>query len=482
MRRLLLFLFLLILIFGAAVVAFRTWQFGTDRSPKALAPTKPEVDLASLQGALQFPTISHKAAMRDTAAFNAFHRFLAQRFPLTHQQLERERINEHALIFHWQGRAPQEEPVVLMAHQDVVPVSRQAQAKWDTTPFSGALLQGHVYGRGAIDDKGSLLAIFNAVEDHLRKGFQPERSIYLVFGHDEEIGGQEGGKAAASYLEEKIDRAWMVLDEGGLLTEGLIAGIEPPVALVGVAEKGYMSLQLVAEETGGHSAMPPDQNATAALTEALAILKDNPPDLQLNAALQGLVQGLGPHWPIAQRTAFANLWLFEGFLADHYRDKPAASALAKTTQVITMMQAGIKDNVIPQRATAIVNYRLAPGDQPQERLSKVRELIRETGVKVQIYENLAVPPSPVSPHKTRQFDLVAGAIKAHRPATVVSPFLVLAATDARHFTGLSQHVYRYIPLPLQKEDLPRIHGNNERVSPADFAEAVGFYHTLLKNL
>jgi len=434
-----------------------------------------------LAEALTYPTISHKPGMRDTAAFKGFHRFLKRRFPLLHQQLRVDTFG-YSLMYTWEGQQSQRRPLVLLAHQDVVPVEYSSEKDWVQGPFAGKAQEEYLYGRGTLDDKGALIAILSAVEELLEENHNVQRSLIICLGHDEEIGGAQGAARMSAHLAEAGVKAGLVVDEGGTLSIGIIPGIAEPVALVGTSEKGYVSLEMLSQMPGGHSSMPEARNAVTALHSALNKLLESPPKPRFTKPLHGFMNEVGPHLPFTQKMAFAHRKLFKPLIFNIYNQRGASAALLRTTQVATILQAGIKDNVIPTRARAVVNYRLLPGDSPQEILARARKLVADSSIMVRIYDDFAIAASPVSPDTGYAYRSLQGAIKAvHGEHTVVAPYLVLGATDGRHYYQISEQVYRFSPFPMRSEDLPRIHGLNERIALYDFKPAVQFYKTLILN-
>ncbi|WP_417610602.1 M20 family peptidase [Owenweeksia hongkongensis] len=476
---------ILIIVLGGAIlvaiVLFRTFSFTAPQLSNTLSPVNVKSDGSLLSQAISYETISHKREMRDDSVFLAFHSFLQKSFPKLHRQLTRELVNEHSLLYTWEGADLSKKPLVLAAHMDVVPVDYASRNDWDVAPFSGVILEGNIYGRGTIDDKGSLIAIMESIENLINQGFKPDRTIILAFGHDEEIGGNEGAKAMAAILEKRSIQAWMVIDEGGTLANGIVPGIEGTVALIGTSEKGYVSLEVSADMAGGHSSMPEPMNALEAVNRAVYILKENPLPDRFSEPIQGFIDYIGPNLPFVQKMAFANTWFFKPIIFNTYKKSASGAALVHTTQVVTMFNSGLKDNVVPTRARAVVNYRLLPGDNPQGILSRAKDLINDTMVKVTIFDDFAVEASPISNHESLEFEFLAKAIIAVNPNAIVSPYLVLGATDGRYYYNITDKVFRFSPIPLEKEDLNRIHGVNERVSVMGYEKSVSFYATLIKN-
>ncbi len=271
------------------------------------------------------------------------------------------------------------DPVVLMAHQDVVPVEEEALSEWEHPPFDGVVDDDFIWGRGALDIKSQMIAILDAVEHLLAEGFKPERTVYLAFGHDEEIGGH-GAKEIANFLNDQGIHPAAVLDEGGSLIEGVLPGITEPVGLIGIAEKGFMTLRLTVEATPGHSSTPPRETAIGILAKALAFVEAAPQPTNL-APAQMLFRGLGPVLPFSMQFALANLWLFRGVVRKNLEKSPPTYAMIHTTSAPTIIKAGVKENVLPSKATALVNFRLMPGDTIAKVCERVRKIIDDERVE-----------------------------------------------------------------------------------------------------
>lgn len=477
----LLYLFGIAMLALVLVVLIRTFLFKPVEFTQSMQAVDVQSDGTRLSQAITYQTISHKKEMRDDSTFNAFHSFLEQSFPNLHAKLKKEVVNDHSLLYTWQGSAKDKKPLVLAAHMDVVPVDFSSANKWDQPPFAGNISEEFIYGRGTIDDKGSLLAILEAIEHLLNQGLKPSRTIILAFGHDEEIGGDEGAGKMAQLLEQRGVEAWMVIDEGGTLATGIVPGIEGTVALIGTSEKGYVSLDLQAEMAGGHSSMPENTNALESIIRAITKLKNNPLPDRFSEPLNGFVTHVGPHLPFVQKMAFANLWLFKPLVFSIYNKSASGAALIHTTQVVTMMNSGVKDNVVPTRAKAVINYRLLPGDTPKDILERARNIIDDSIVNVAMHDGFGVSASPVSSHASEEFGFIASAIRAVNQDVIVSPYLVLGATDGRYYYNITDKVYRFSPIPLIKADLERIHGINERVTIEGYRKSVSFYATLISN-
>jgi carboxypeptidase PM20D1 len=468
----------------AALLLVRT---ATLPSQQLAAEPTPPIDLdaravaARLGGAIRIPSVSpQQAADRDDSAFRALRGYLARSYPRVHATMERELVSRHTLLYSWTGSDPLLEPLLLLAHQDVVPVEPGTEVSWTHPPFSGALADGYVWGRGALDNKGNLIALLEAAEHLLATGFRPRRSVLFAFGHDEEMGGPEGAATVAHLLEERGVRPALVLDEGGAVVKRVVPGIVEPVALVGIAEKGYVSAELVVEAAGGHSSTPPSESAIGILVEAIDRLQRDPMPTRLTPAVRALLDAIAPEAPLGPRLLLANLWLSEPIVIRVLESRPELAALLRTTTAPTVLEAGMKDNVIPGRARAIVNFRILPGDSIESVLEHVRRTVGDDHVQVS-----ALPkrrqPSATSRIGSEHYARLSRTIREVFPGAIVAPYLVVGGSDARHFGPLSEDVYRFMPFLLSERDLEGIHGTDERVSIHALSRAVHFYVRLLAN-
>lgn len=485
LKRVLLFVLAAVLLLAAAV-AVNTLRQGSRQLDVAAAPPL-AVDQPSvadkLAGAIRFQTVSsHGDPSLNAAEFQKLHAHLQQRFPLVHARLKREVVGDLTLLYTWPGSDANAKPIAFLAHQDVVPIAPGTEPNWQAAPFSGERKDGYVWGRGAWDDKANLVAQLEAVEMLLASGFQPRQTVYLVFGADEEVGGLRGAAQVVKLLQERKVRLDFVIDEGLLITEGVMPGLKQPAALIGIAEKGYLSVVMKVPATPGHSSMPPPKGTSAIGMMAAALRRLD--DEQLPASLRGVAremfETIAPEMGGFQRVALSNLWLFGPLVQAQLEKGASTNAMLRTTTALTIVNAGNKDNVIPGEAQATVNFRLLPGDTTQSVLQHVRG---KTGER---FELMALPgsaePSPVSPTQSSSYQLINRTVRSLFPGTLVAPGLMVAATDSRHFAAVSDHVYRFSPVRAKPEDLSRFHGTNERIAEANLGELVRFYHQLLRNL
>lgn len=475
-----LFFLLLATLLVAGIVLFKTFRFTSIQTKaKALpAPAITEASLQHFQQAIAIKTISYaNPALFDSVQFLAFRNFLETTYPNMHQKLTREIVLGYSLLYKWEGKNTSLKSVVLMAHQDVVPIEEATQSMWTSAPFAGIIKDNFIWGRGTTDDKMNLISICESVEKLVKENFQPERTVYLAFGHDEEIGGK-GAVAIAQLMKQRNIIAEMVMDEGGIITKEKIPGMKEPVALVGTSEKGYLSIELLVEIPGGHSSMPEKETAIDILTKAIVTLRSHPFEPQFSEPMQGFIKSLGPEMPFVQKMAFANPWLFEGLIISTYDKSAPGSAMLRTTIAPTIINAGIKDNVVPTVAKATVNFRLLPGDLTSDVIDRVEKIIGDDRVKISRLSGAMAEASVVTPMDGYGYQKVETTIKKSYPNLLSSPFLMLGATDSRHFGEVSDNIIKFSPMI----DPIGFHGIDERVSLESYQTALWFYEQLLRDL
>lgn len=477
-------LVLLVLLALAAAVAVNTWRTPSRQlQVPALEPVAVDAQAAAgrLAGTIPMRTISsHDDPLANADEFRRLHAYLAQQFPKLHAALRREVVGNHALLYTWAGSDPAAGAIALMAHQDVVPIAAGTEGDWTVDPFAGVIRDGFVWGRGTWDDKGNLLAQMEAIEMLVDGGFQPRQTVYLAFGDDEEVSGVRGARKIAELLKSRGVRLDWVLDEGLLVTEGVLKGLDRPAALIGLAEKGYGTFFLSLEAQPGHSSMPPAQGVIGRMGAALARLEVHAMPAAIEGVGQEMLARLAPEMNGFNRVALSNLWLFGPLVQRQLEQSPSSNAMLRTTTALTVMNAGNKDNVLPGRAEAAVNFRLLPGDSLAAVEAHVRRTIADDAIVVRPYDGNS-EPSPVSPTDGAGYRAIERTVRQVFPDAVVAPGLMIAATDSRHFSIVSDAIYRFSPVRARGEDLPRFHGTDERVSIANYVEMIRFYHQLLRH-
>ncbi len=434
--------------------------------------------VARLAKAVQCPTNSSPLAV-DTTAFIALHRLIDSSFGLCNTKMERKIVNQFSLLYKWSGSDTSLAPIVLLAHLDVVPVEGVAVKKWSHAPYGGEQANGMLWGRGTLDDKMSAFGLLEAAEMLLQKDFQPKRTVYFAFGHDEEVGGANGAKAMAAALAAAGVHAEMVLDEGMVVLDNALPGLaEKPLGLIGIAEKGYATLELKVLAKGGHSSMPPAETAIGTLSQAIVNIEKHPMAARFSLPVNELLDYAGPEMSLPFNIVMTNRWLFAPLLMQQFAQKPSSAALLRTTIAPTILQAGVKDNVLPTEAIAHINYRILPGETSADVLQHAKTAVNDSRVQIKMVAE-PTEPSPVSDTKTPSFEGLAKLIRGYFPKSVVAPALVIGGTDSKYYSSITKNIYRFSPIELANSDLGRIHGVDECISIENYKRCIRFYYGLL---
>ncbi len=437
--------------------------------------------IRNLADAIRIKTISPENEVDfDSVEFNRFSEFLTITYPLTDSLLQKKVINTFSFLYKWVGSDTLLKPLIIMAHLDVVPADDEDLKGWKAGPFDAKILEDTLWGRGTMDDKVGVVGIMESVELLLHEKFVPKRTIYLAFGHDEEIGGLKGAAAIAEYLKGQGVIAEFILDEGGSIVQGMVPGIEEDVALIGVAEKGFVSIELFTDLEGGHSSMPNEETAIDVLAGAVARLRANPFPAMMTSPLEGFINDLGPEMPLINRIVFANKTVFKPLILNIYEGSAAGNALVRTTIAPTIFKSGIKDNVIPRTAKATLNFRILPGTSIEEVMQRVKATIDDD--RIIITKNaFASEPSKSSSSTSVAYQILNKTILQVFPDVLTAPNIVIGATDSRHFEKISDNIFRFLPIYINEGNIKSFHGVNERIAVKDFHSAIRFYVQLIKN-
>lgn len=476
LKKIILFLFISVLAI-AGIVVFNTVRFtkAIANKPSKAVPGLPDSAIAHLQEAIQIKTIGYGDGLPvDTANYIAFWQFIERSYPLVHQNLTHNTFNGFSRLYKWEGKHPEQKPYVLMAHFDVVPVEPSTEKLWSVAPFGGMLKNGMIYGRGVADDKESLISILEATEKLLAQHFQPEKTIYFSFGNDEETIGK-GAQAIAQYLKENKIHPELVLDEGGEITEENFKELKRPVALIAVAEKGYMTFELSVQQQGGHSSTPAPETAIDILSKALFHLREKQMPYQVLPVMKEMLNRVGPGLSFTQRMAIANPWLFEKALVNEFEKDKTTNSLFHTTIVPTIVQTGIKDNVIPSLAKATVNSRILPGQSTDEVEAFMNKQINDNRV---VIKRLSAPINDghAASYESIGYKKVEDATYQVMKDVVPVPFLSVGATDSKYFQPIADAVIKYLP----SIDSKGFHGIDERLPVSDLKRLVFFYQIILQ--
>lgn len=427
---------------------------------------------------IQLPTVSAELEQRGLEPFDAFVRLLAEQYPLVHEHLTLEHHTDFGLLFHWAGRDAASDPLVLMAHYDVVPVDESDP--WTYPPFEGRIADGSVYGRGALDDKGPLIVVIEAVENLLADGFVPARDVYLSFGGNEETFGS-AARAIADAFRERGITPWLVVDEGGAVVDSPLPFVPGSAAMIGVGEKGVVTLRLSTRGDGGHASTPPTLTAVRRIARAVNSLAPAMFPARAPKAISRMLAQFSARTPGPAGVGLGLLSRMPALTARVFAalgGEPAA--LVRTTVAATMQSGGTAANVIPSQASATVNLRIALGETVDATVLRVRDRIADPLVGIEVLEGSE--PSPESPTDGAPFALLEEALSVSHPGVPAVPYVMMAATDARHFHRFSPAVYRFAPLEMSGAQRAAIHGVDESVEIAALERGERFHRALLQRL
>ena len=468
-----------------AVIIVKTVMFTSNQPSEAtveVITVDKDTAVAHLSRALQIKSISHADESRfDPAPFLSFNEMLEQSFPSVHQTLERKMINTYSLLYKWPGSDPSLKPFVLLAHSDVVPIEPGTEDKWKYGAFSGEVADGHIWGRGTMDMKGVLMSLMEATEAVVKTDFKPKRTLYLAFGHDEEIGGSAGAGKIVEYLKQQGVQLAFTLDEGMLILDKTLSPTKKQLAVVGLAEKGFVTLELNAKGKGGHSSMPPPKTTLGTLSRAIVALEETQMPASLTGAAGHFFDTIARDFPFAQKMMFANLWLFESLLLDQLVKSNVTSAMVRTTTAPTIIKGGVKENVLPSQAQALVNFRILPGNTVSDVVEHAKKVINDPNVEITKYLGRGTSPSPVAEVNSESFKLIRRTIHQVFPGVTSTPGLVTAGTDSKHYVQISDNNYRFAPMTVGSTDVSRIHGTNERIKVEGYVKMIQYHAQLIKN-
>lgn len=478
----LLFVLVSVLVWNASLV---TSKQITAQSISVLSLKEPET-ISRLQKALRFKTISYDDETKmDKEAFQDLHQHIRNSYPLLTNKLNIEVINEMTLLLHWQGSEPSKKPIMMLNHLDVVPVQTHSLNKWEAAPFAAKIINDYIYARGAMDTKSGAIATLEAIELLIAKDFQPKRSIYISLGHDEEIGGRQGNVAVVDLLKKRNVHFEFVIDEGGAIVEGAIPGINNPVAMIGITEKGYMTLVLSVEAEAGHSSTPPPETAVGILSKALVNIESNPFASRLSEPVKLNFEFLAAEWSFPLKMVMSNLWLFEPVVIKVLEQKRPTAAMVKTTTALTIFHSGVKENVIPSYAEAKVNFRLIPGDTNESVKQAIIHKVDDKRVSINFNSNFSSNPAKISSSEGPGFiaiqKTVSEIFSKEGAPVYAAPYMLMAGTDSKHYESITDNTYRFNPMHTNLDDMKRIHGINERMSIHDYLDMIRFFHQFIIN-
>jgi len=429
-----------------------------------------------LSQAIQIKTISFGDTLAiDTAEFIKFRSFLETSYPNVHAKLARQTFNQFSYVYKWTGKDTSLQPYVLMAHMDVVPVEAVAESKWTVPSFSGTIKNDTIWGRGAVDDKVSVIAILESVEQLLKQNYTPNRTIYLCFGHDEEISGKRGAKVISNWLKEQNVKPALVLDEGGQIDTKHFKQLNRPFAVIGTSEKGYANFDLSVEIPGGHSSMPAAETAIDVLNKAILNIRAHSMEPAITPTMQELLDRTKTAESFGKRLVLSNLWLFKGLMISQLEKTKETNAMVHTTLVPTILHSGIKDNVIPTVAKATFNSRILPGQTSDDVLNFIVKAVNDDRVVIKKQTISLMEPSPITSYDNPEFKKMEQIIYKTVPDVIVSPFLMIGATDSRYYRSFSDAVLNFSAV----QDVKGFHGIDERIGKTDLNRMIFFYNQLI---
>lgn len=479
---------LLILIGILSFITVLCFRAATVKKPivlKSAQQTVPEINVDSVAARLsqfiQEATISNtEVSKTDWKPYKTFMELLATSYPLVHQHAEREIVNDYSMIYRFKGQNPDLKPVLIIAHYDVVPVEKTTESEWEYPPFKGVIADGFVWGRGTMDMKLHLISSLETMEMLIEEGFRPQRDIYLAFGHDEEIFGDQGALSIAKIFEDRGLEFDFVLDEGGFVIQDGFPLLKKPLAVVGIAEKGVTSIRITVESTGGHASMPPRNTSVGLLSRIITDLERKQFKMRICGPVREQFERIGSETPFPFRLLTANLWFFGPLFRKLVSRTNSGNAMLRTTTAATMFEGSMAHNVLPPKASAVVNFRLLQGETVEDVINHIKKVAKTENISIEPI--IANEPSVVSSSDSDGFKRIENTIHQVFPGVMVSPYLVVGGTDARRYEKVCSNIYRFSPLLIEQADTGRLHNVNERISLENIGKSVQFFYRLITTL
>ena len=438
----------------------------------------------NLSDAIKIKTISNVDESKvDWAAFDELHALFEERYPLVHKTLKKEVVGKASLLYTWEGKNPDLDPIALLGHQDVVPVSAGTEQDWEHEPFSGDVADGYIWGRGAVDMKNHVVGVLEAVETLLEDGFVPERTVLLCFGHNEEVvaSPDNGAKKISDLLESRGVRLDSVLDEGGAILPIKVPGIiDKNLAGIGIAEKGYCDYRISLTAKGGHSSTPPNHTALGKMADVIKDIENNQFKSEITSIVDGLLDKVGRNTSFLARNVLCNAKYLKPVLKVVMSNIPQAASFVRTTTAVTMAEGSPQANVLPQKASVSVNFRVMPGQTIADVKTHLQKVIKNKNVEIELIGGQE--PSNISPTDSRAFKAIEEICFRMNNKNVAAPYLVMGGTDARNYQNICDNVYRYSPFMLDPKLLGTMHGTNERIEIASFEDGLAFFKRYIKTL
>lgn len=497
----------LIIVGLVAVLLYRTLIYPFHRQDASatppVIPALSEKAIMRLAGGIRIPTVSNEVYENtDFVPFDHFQPYLMEAYPAVYTTMDTVTVNKYGLVFRWKGKNSELKPILFLSHYDVVPVTGyepvvsekekifdlknqlsvpidRIQAEWDYPPFSGAVTDGRIYGRGTLDMKGMLFSLLEAADTLISDGFVPERDIWFAFGHDEEVSGRQGAVYIADYFKQKGLTFDAVYDEGGIIAApgSAMESIQRPLALIGVGEKGFLTLRLRIGGLGGHSSMPPAKSSLVYAAEIIEKLNTNQMPERVIAPISSFLDNIGGEMSFMSRMAIANQWLLKPFLIGTFTKNPSSNALVRTTTAVTMTKGSDAPNVISSVAEVTVNFRILPGETVNDVVEHVKRICEGYDVETEIIS--AREPSAVSPENARGFEVIREAVSKFYPDAITSSYITIGGTDGYKYQIVSDHIYRFMPVELNIFEQRVIHNENEHISFDNYARMIAYFREIM---
>lgn len=501
-------LVVLVLFLLAKTFFYPFAKLNTSDETSAVENTFPsERSIKRFAGGIRIPTISREVyADTDFRPFDEFSLYLQKEYPRVYEKMDTMTVNKYGLLFHWKGKNSQAKPILFLSHYDVVPVVgydadnlsqsqgdtifdltqkvatpfETDQTKWQYPPFSGAVANGRVYGRGTLDMKCMLFSLFEAADSLIGENFQPEQDIWFAFGHDEEVSGRQGALKIAEYFKNKGLSFDAVYDEGGIIAtpKSVLESINKPLALIGTGEKGFLTLRIKVKGIGGHSSMPPAKSSLVYAAEIIEKLNNEQMPAEIIAPIEAFLDNIGGEMDFKSRLTIANQWLLKSLLIGSLSKSPASNALVRTTTAISMAKGSDAPNVLSSVSEVTVNFRILPGNT----VAQVKEHVDGicANYEVEIEEISSREPSNISPTDVKGFSVVKEAVSKLYPEAIISSYITIGGTDAYKYQIVSDHIYRFIPLYLTQYEQRTIHNENESISLDTFGKMIWYFKDIMK--
>ena len=466
----------IILLLIALVNAIIIKDRNTELKPIEMDKVKTEEYAKEFSKMIQVQTVSFSKEENNVESFDQLQKVMKDLFPNVYKTVEETVFDSRALILKWPGKSS-EKPMVLMAHQDVVPANKN---DWDHDPFSGDITEDDIHGRGTLDTKCTLYAFFKAVDELIESGYVPEQDVYLSSSSDEETSGT-GALSSIEYLSSKGVQPYFVLDEGGAIVTGALPSVSKPLALIGVLEKGYVNFTIKAKSKGGHSSTPPKNSPIARLSAFVNQVETKfPLKTKMIPEVRDMFLNAAPAMSGPYRYLFGNMWLFKPLITFLLpKINPFGRALLSTTIAFTMQKGSDAENVIPSEAYIMANLRLHPIQGIQDTYEVLNKIAKKYDLTIEVSGDRDA--SPISKTDSDTYQYLTKTILRNFPDVLVTPYIMLGSSDCRFFSEITDSAYRFSPTRLDNSELSKMHGKNESIKKVTITEAVVFYKDLITN-